>query len=655
MPANHASPAPGLILKFGGSLVEQLGAQLYPSVTATVAELISNAWDANARNVWIRVPFGQWSPDEAIEVIDDGHGMTRDQAQEAYLIVGRKRRAYGGSRSEGGLRLVHGRKGIGKLAAFGTAGILDCATVRAGGKTVFRLNYDHIRMLDPAADYLVEDVPYNLPLITPTGQELEHGTRIKLTDLKLKRAISRDQFLRSMSRRFALDGAEMQIHINESDTLKRFDIVCEYKFPQDGVPEVEGLTKTADDGWAMETLIDGEGQPRTVRWWIGFTEKPLSEDTQQGISVTANGKMAQRPFKFERSQGTEGQLGQEYLVGEVEADWIDRGIDIEDDLIQSNRDQLQLEDKRLEFFISWGRKRLAWALRERSRLKREKALNKFEASERVKDLIKPFTSTEQRRLLKVAKSVSDIPEITEEDITRTVETVVNAQSDKAVRELIDRIDEQEDVFQDQMWQFVYEFGLIDARRVLSVIEARIATIRKLKEAIGRGAREVPNIHDIVQKDPWLLDPRWNIVADELDISTLGIDYKPGTDETGLRLDFLFALVPHAPAPMDEVIVVEIKRGTNSDLSERKATADEVNKFHLYVLAVRDHYFRSTEHPAVRGLMIAQGYTGQAELLRRSLEENRDVRLTFRTWDRLIDETERMHLAWLDLSRIRADL
>ena len=51
------------------------------------------------------------------------------------------------------------------------------------------------------------------------------------------------------------------------------------------------------------------------------------------------------------------------------------------------------------------------------------------------------------------------------------------------------------------------------------------------------------------------------MTDELDIGTLGVDYEPEVGETGLRLDFLFALVPHAPAPLDEVIVVEIKRGT----------------------------------------------------------------------------------------------
>src|SRR4051794_15331265 len=110
-----------LELRFAGQLVEQLGAQLYPKVTATVAELISNAWDADATNVWVTVPFDeQWRDEATIEVLDDGHGMTSQQAQDRYLVVGRNRRRFDGATSEGG-RQLHGRKGIGKLAAFGTA------------------------------------------------------------------------------------------------------------------------------------------------------------------------------------------------------------------------------------------------------------------------------------------------------------------------------------------------------------------------------------------------------------------------------------------------------------------------------------------------------------------------------------------------------
>ena len=105
-----------LKLKFAGALVEQLGAQLYPSATSTVAELISNSWDADARNVWVTIPFGQSWDEGEIVVLDDGYGMTRSQSQTMYLEVGRKRRLKDGGKTPGG-RLVHGRKGIGKLAA----------------------------------------------------------------------------------------------------------------------------------------------------------------------------------------------------------------------------------------------------------------------------------------------------------------------------------------------------------------------------------------------------------------------------------------------------------------------------------------------------------------------------------------------------------
>ena len=84
-----------LKLRFLGALVEQLGAQLYPSATATVAELVSNAWDADAANVWVVVPLDEsWTPSSEIVVLDDGHGMTRAKAQAHYLEVGTRNVAW---------------------------------------------------------------------------------------------------------------------------------------------------------------------------------------------------------------------------------------------------------------------------------------------------------------------------------------------------------------------------------------------------------------------------------------------------------------------------------------------------------------------------------------------------------------------------------
>ena len=72
---NDTAAQEPLKLKFVGALVEQLGAQMYPSATSTVAELISNAWDADARHVWVNMPFGEsWESNSEITVIDDGHG-----------------------------------------------------------------------------------------------------------------------------------------------------------------------------------------------------------------------------------------------------------------------------------------------------------------------------------------------------------------------------------------------------------------------------------------------------------------------------------------------------------------------------------------------------------------------------------------------------
>jgi hypothetical protein len=137
------------------------------------------------------------------------------------------------------------------------------------------------------------------------------------------------------------------------------------------------------------------------------------------------------------------------------------------------------------------------------------------------------------------------------------------------------------------------------------------------------------------------------------MTKLGINFQPATDEAGHRLDFMFALMPKSPAPLDEIIVVEIKRGTDSRGNTRRATDAEVNKFHAYVLDAIEHERPNSPPAKVRGLMIAEGYTTQGARVKESLEKNPSILLRFRTWDRVITETERMHLGWLEVSRARS--
>ena len=103
-------------LKIVYSTLRSLSSGLYQSVATVIAELVSNAWDANATRVDIRI-----TNDEII-IIDNGHGMNDLDFEKKFLEVGFSRRDENGSKSEFQKRMVMGRKGIGKLSVIALAG-----------------------------------------------------------------------------------------------------------------------------------------------------------------------------------------------------------------------------------------------------------------------------------------------------------------------------------------------------------------------------------------------------------------------------------------------------------------------------------------------------------------------------------------------------
>ena len=436
----------------------------------------------------------------------------------------------------------------------------------------------------------------------------------------------------------------MFVHIN-GQRLRRFSIPIEYRLPRDMLTSRQGMS--IEDDWAHEEIA----KHHPVRWWIGFTPKPLDEESLRGVSVLARHKLVQRPFLFDRSQGAQGQLGQEYIVGEVEAHWLDNGRDIEDDLLQANKDQLQLEDDRLTEFLLWGRRLVEWSLRERIKLRDRDSAKTFEDDPRVQAILKPFTPHERRSLRSVHRAIIRL-EGSPQQAQDLLSEIANGYQDQSVRALIQEIELQDPALQGKFWSLVREFSLIDARRTYSIIQARLKTIERLRESVEHGVREVPDLHRIILEDPWLIDPRWTLLNDEVDLSEIVTDFTPETEgETGRQLDYLFALRPSQPAPTDEIAVVEIKRGKDKDGSPRKASLPEVDKFADYVVAV-DQQFPSAR---VHGLMIAEGFTKQAETKRKLYRSLPVPSMEFEPWQSVISKTERLHLSWLGVTRRRATI
>ena len=665
----HASSEDTLYLRFLGSLIEELGAKMYPSVTASVAELVSNAWDADAKNVWITMPLGRSITSDGgdeIVVIDDGIGMSRDETESKYLIVGRKRRSDENTWKSPSGRPLHGRKGVGKLAAFGTAKRLECTTItKASLTTTFLLDYDEIRKLEAGQDYLVPELKEIDFLIHPEKETpLEQGTQVRLSNLRGKRIPAESRFRASLARRFGVLSPDMAVYLNGTQ-IERFEIPLDIRFPGDAIPTPgRGLPRrnpetgeatdsiVVREGWAIESFPEGE-----LSWWIGFTQTPIEAADLRGIAVLAHRKLVQRPFMFGRSQGTAGQLGQEYLVGEVIADWIDDSIQSENDLVEPNRNELQLEDERLQSFLEWGRARLRWALARRNDIRRTKINAEIDLDPEVQSRLEKFTPREQTTFKNIARQLAGLPEISMSAVTGLMNSVMDAHDDRAVREMIERIEEEDDPTQQRMWSLVKEFGLIDARRTATKVQARIEVIDKLAGMVEGGAPEIPDIHNHLRDNPWLLDPRWELYGDEVDLGRmLRNEFGHQPEGQGHRADYLFAIGPSGPTAADEVVVVEIKRGTNSDGSTNNVSLDEVNKLLTYIGAAEEYYERANSpanQPIVKGLMVASGYTAGAQRARRKFEMVPGYIYQFKSWASVLRDTERLHRGWLELSSHRA--
>lgn len=98
------------------SVLNHLGRNLYRNFITVLGEAISNAWDADANNVWIKIDRDRSS----FSIKDDGVGMDATGFQTKFLKIGYSKRTAGGTRSPKDRPYI-GAKGIGKLA------LLSCA------------------------------------------------------------------------------------------------------------------------------------------------------------------------------------------------------------------------------------------------------------------------------------------------------------------------------------------------------------------------------------------------------------------------------------------------------------------------------------------------------------------------------------------------
>ena len=320
-----------LSLKFDPKTIEHLGVKMYSTLPPALAELISNAYDADASEVTITFLEQNGTPKD-ITVEDNGTGMSRADIQEKFLVIGRNRRKDEGDNPSAKFgRLATGKKGLGKLALFGLAKEISVDTVKDGLRNRFRLNWDAL---------LTSSDIYN-PQIDIEDRKVSHGSKtiIQLSDLKRKSPFDLEAIANSLSRIFIVD-SNFKIRLKDG---KGKDITISESRRYSNVEQ--------QFTWNEDEIVEPDSEYfGKVKIFLatGITPIPPSSGLR-GVALFSRGKLVNAPEYY--SESTSSHFYQ-YLTGWIKADFIDL---LDEDVISTNRQALnwdQFEMSKFRDFLS---------------------------------------------------------------------------------------------------------------------------------------------------------------------------------------------------------------------------------------------------------------------------------------------------------------
>lgn len=357
-------------LKIDPRILELLGPNLYTNMYYVLAELIANAYDADAQNVYII------SKAEEIRVEDDGHGMSYENGEiEKFLNVAAESRSNeANAKTQSGNRYKMGRKGVGKLAALSVSECVDVMTISNGEKSGFILARKPMEedKLQPIEE---EDILFE--------RVTDHGTAIVMKNPQYRLHKSIESNKRNLLKIFPLVNDNFKIHIirgTEEVTIDNFDQniiseLCafislgdEFHSLASFVPDIypHKRTELVENRAAYSEVLrlknkqgeEREYELRIVGWIGAYTttrgKKAIVTDFPDNfISLYANKKMGE--FNILPNVGG-NKLIEVYIVGQLHVDLFE--LSELPDMALSNRQGYKTDDPRYETVSSYVRKTL---------------------------------------------------------------------------------------------------------------------------------------------------------------------------------------------------------------------------------------------------------------------------------------------------------
>jgi hypothetical protein len=536
---SHSSPSERIRpyeMKISRLTVDKLGVKLYDKASAVVAELIANSYDADAENVVVRIPLSTRLTTKGadgkfkdggyvIEVEDDGHGMTPDEAIDEYLKVGRDRRRDGKRESRDKHRPVMGRKGIGKLAPFGICQRIE--VLSAGGEktpegyVVGHFYMDYSRILEDTDDR----ARFDAGPLDRTFRDTS-GTMIRLSNFLPKRVPDAETFHRQLAARFIV--ARPDFNITVEDT----------RDPATNPPKkVDPLSIPTNP----ETVIDLSGRPVVtedgqklpVTGWLAMAKEAYKHEEMTGVRVYARDKIVATTRDFEQPAGFTGEFTvRSYLVGEVRADWLD--LDDGEDLIRSDRQGILWDSDLGRALRLWGAELIKEIGVKSSKPRRKRVSEMFLRTSNFVDRAKAKFKDQDvvDAAIDLAKQIGSFAAEDELEHTDYVEdladVILSVAPHKALIQAFRDFHKEVAGGEPTLEQLSDLFGKTRIAEMASysqIAAERVQALKELQKIVYSTADE-SELQKLIAKAPWLIEPTWSVISKNQTLKTFksGFEY-----------------------------------------------------------------------------------------------------------------------------------
>jgi len=467
--------------KVDPKLAELLG-ETYRSTEDAIKELVDNAFDADADNIWAYLP--DLFADNAVVIIkDDGTGMKEQELRSEYLKIASSRLARKGDKTALKQRTVKGRKGIGKFSGLMVAEIMEIKTKAGGKETTLTITKDELSK----GKYDLEKV--NLPITVIDCDKEEHGTTITL---------------KGLNQNFDYPNPEKLKQILVWDYGRTSDLSIFVNDEKIGIHDFQGKT--------VEKEIElGDGKTAKVIYTI--SDKPVK---QAGLIYRVGNKVVGRPENFLKNDEIIPDKLKKRVVGEIICDDLEEFVTADWGAVMENS---KLNENIKEEVKNELANSLNDVFKTDMHLARQRYNQKINRElEKLPEYKRQFA---QKSLQRVLEKFYDEKE---EKVNTLISVMVDALEKDYYWNVIQNIENSRDGDIEKFADALSEFGFLEMSIVTGQATNRLRFLDEL-DLLNRNPHTLEaSIHKALEHNLWVFGSEYSMIFSNKTLSVAVSDY-----------------------------------------------------------------------------------------------------------------------------------